>query len=486
VAKKEQQIVEENSNFETSLKVSDINPRDLKPSIVNRKVYKPVDPDDPAIIDLANDIAEKKGILEPLVVSKDGYILSGHRRCVAAILAGLKVVPCRRMNIMHTDPVFLGLLVSYNKQRIKDREELFRETLLKTNPDEAYQTLIDHREEQAEVKVSTISVGTRGKRNKITKVKFPMVERIKEVVLVERRDSWPLSARAVHYALLNKPLLRNTKKKNRYCNDSKSYEDTCNLLVRLRLSDEIPMNAIEDETRPTIVWDVHSTPQDFARCELDNLLKGYRRNLQQTQPLHFEVVAEKLTVQGIIRPVCGKYNIPYTIGRGYSSLPARNEIVKRFKRSGKERLCLLVLGDFDPEGVNIGECLLQSIREDFGVENAQAVRVGLNLEHIERFNIYNNTEAKEDSARYKSFVKRFGKKVYELEAIEPQRLQMILSETIDSVIDVEAFNTELEAEKSDATYLQAVREQIYENVLGLIDDDESTQLDTDDMDNIPF
>ena len=40
--------------------------------------------------------------------------------------------------------------------------------------------------------------------------------------------------------------------------------------------------------------------------------------------------------------------------------------------------------------------------------------------------------------------------------------------------------TELEAEKSDAAYLQAVRERIYENVLGLIDENESTQLDTDD------
>jgi len=462
-----------------------IDPRDLKPSPENSKVYKPVDSDDPAIKELARGIA-KDGVLEPLVVSADGYVISGHRRREAAILAGLETVPCRRKNIMHTDPGYLDLLVSHNNQRVKDRGEQLREVLIKTNPDEAYQKLIDYREKQAEVKVETISVSSRGQRKKITRVKFAMVERIKEVVLFERRKSWPLSARAVHYALLNKPLLRNTKKKNRYCNNLDSYKDTCDLLVRLRLSDEIPMNAIEDETRPTIVWDVHSTPQDFARCELDNLLKGYRRNLQQTQPLHIEVVAEKLTVQGIIRPVCGKYNIPYTIGRGYSSLPARYEMVERFKRSGKERLLLLVLGDLDPEGVNIGESLLQSVREDFGVKNAQAVRVGLKPEHIGRFNIHNNTEAKKKSARYKSFVKRFGKKVYELEALSPEQLQTILSETIDSVIDVEAFNTELEAEKLDATYLQAFREQIYENALELIDDDESTQLDTDDDDDVPF
>ena len=479
MANSTQQIIKETPGCETWLTVVNIKLRDLKPSPENSKVYKPVDSDDPAIKELARGIA-KDGVLEPLVVSADGYVISGHRRREAAILAGLEAVPCRRKNIMHTDPGYLYLLVSYNAQRIKDKGEQLREAMVRTDPEEAYQKLIDYREEQAEVKVETISVSSRGERKKITRVKFAIVDRIKEVILVERRKSWPLSARGVHYALLNKPLLRNTKKKSKYCNNLKSYKDTCNLLVRLRLTGAIPMESIEDETRPTTEWNVHSNPQDFAREELNDFLKGYRRNLQKTQPLHIEIVAEKLTVQGIISPVCGKYNIPYTIGRGYSSLPARYEMVERFKRSGKERLLLLVLGDLDPEGVNIGESLLQSIREDFEVKNAKAVRVGLNPEHIERFNIHNNTEAKKKSARYKSFVKRFGKKVYELEALSPEQLQTILSETIDSVIDVEAFNAELEAEKLDATYLQAVRERIYENALELIDDDESTQLDTDD------
>jgi hypothetical protein len=241
------------------------------------------------------------------------------------------------------------------------------------------------------------------------------------------------------------------------------------------------MTAIADPTRPISNWYVHNSPQDFAREELDNFLKGYRRNLQQSQPIHIEVVAEKMTVQSIIEPVCGRFNIPYMIGRGYTSLPARNEIVKRYQRSGKDRLLLLILGDFDPEGINIGESLLQSLREDFNEYNTEAVRVGLNPEHVERFNLSDNTaEAKETSARYKGFVKRFGKKVYELESITPGQLQHILSEAIDSVIDTELFNTELKAERSDAAYLQVVRERIYDNVLDLLEDYETEQLDTGD------
>jgi len=471
------------SNSETSLTIVKINPRKLKPSPENNKIYKPIDPEDPTIKELSRRIADE-GVKQPLLVSLDDYIIAGHRRREAAIMAGLKVVPCQVENIRHGDPEFLKLLVSCNTQRVKNRGEQLREAVVKSNPDEAYRQLLAFRKEKTEIKTETISVGQRGQRKQISKLKFKMVKAVLNVINANRKF-WPLSDRQIHYRLLNDPPLKNTNRLGSvYKNDRTSYGDLCNVLTRLRLTGEIPMTAIADPTRPTSSWYVHSSPQDFAREELDDLLKGYRRNLQQSQPIHIEVVAEKMTVQSIIEPVCGKFNIPYTICRGYPSLPARNEILKRFQRSGKDRLLLLILSDFDPEGINIGESLLQSLREDFNEYNTEAVRVGLNPEHVERFNLSDNTaEAKETSARYKGFVKRFGKKAYELESITPGQLQHILSEAIDSVIDVDLFNAELEAERSDAAYLQVVRERIYDNALDLLEDSEAEQLDEGDYIN---
>ena len=470
----------EEAKSETCLTIVKINPRKLKPSPENNKIYKSIDPEDPTIKELARKIAED-GVLEPIVISTDNYIISGHRRCEAAILAGLKVVPCRIEKIRHSDPKFMDRLVSYNTQRIKNQGEQLREAVVKSNPDEAYRQLLAFRKEKTEIKTETISVGQRGQRKRISKLKSKMVKAVKNVVF-EYRQHWPLSDRQIHYRLLNDPPLKNTNSPgSAYKNDPASYKNLCDLLVRLRLNGSIPMEAIADPTRPTTEWDVHSSPQEFAHSELDDFLKDYRRNLQQSQPIHLEVVAEKMTVQSIIEPVCGRFNIPYMIGRGYTSLPARNEIVKRYQRSGKDRLLLLILGDFDPEGINIGESLLQSLREDFNEYNTEAVRVGLNQEHIKQFGLSDNTaEAKETSARYKGFVKRFGKKVYELESITPGQLQHILSEAIDSVIDTELFNTELKAERSDAAYLQAVRERIYDNALDLLEDCEAEQLDAGD------
>ncbi len=61
---------------------------DIRPSPENDKLYRPVDPSDPDIVALAESIRQH-GLREPIVVTLDGWILSGHRRYVAAGLAGL-------------------------------------------------------------------------------------------------------------------------------------------------------------------------------------------------------------------------------------------------------------------------------------------------------------------------------------------------------------------------------------------------------------
>lgn len=73
-------------------------------------------------------------------------------------------------------------------------------------------------------------------------------------------------------------------------------------------------------------------------------------------------------------------------------------------------------------------------------------------------------EAKETSSNCQKFVQRFGRYVYELEAIPPEQLQEILRRTIDQVLDVDAFNAEIEAEKRDAVQLEAVRRVVCERL----------------------
>lgn len=102
---------------------------------MNADVYRPITPDDPEFRELAKSI-KKHGILEPLLISRDGFIISGHRRYTASLLAGLKAVPVQTHSISWEKDrdAFLTLLVESNSQRIKSVSELLHESIIKIDP----------------------------------------------------------------------------------------------------------------------------------------------------------------------------------------------------------------------------------------------------------------------------------------------------------------------------------------------------------------
>jgi hypothetical protein len=107
----------------------------LKPAPENDDVYQPIACDDPEILELARSI-KKHGIQEPLLISRDGFIISGHRRRIAAAIAGRELVPVRVHPVSRTEnrAEFLRLLVEMNSQRIKSTSVLLHESLIKIDP----------------------------------------------------------------------------------------------------------------------------------------------------------------------------------------------------------------------------------------------------------------------------------------------------------------------------------------------------------------
>jgi hypothetical protein len=433
---------------------------DLTPARVNEQVYRPVDPDDPEVRALADSVA-RHGLREPIVVTLDDVILSGHRRHTACRLAGLERAPCRRENIRSTDPGFLPLLVEYNRQRVKGADERLREEVVAADPEESHRLLVEHRRQRSRVDVDTIEIVGEKRRARITKAKWPLWEAVR-AVLNDRADYWPLSDRQIHYALLNNPpLIHASKPDSRYTNNERSYKALIDLLSRARLVGLIPWEAIHDPTRPVVAWTAHREPGAYIRGEVGDFLKGYYRDLMQSQPNHIEVIGEKNTIESVVRPVVMNYCIPLTIGRGYCSLPPRRDMAERFRKSGKNRLILLVLSDFDPEGEDIAHSFARSMRDDFGVWEVEPVKVALTGQQVRDMVLPPILKAKHTSSRYKGFVAEHGDDVFELESVPPDRLQAILHEAIDALIDVKAFNAEVEAEKRDAAYLDGVRRSVH-------------------------
>lgn len=435
---------------------------DLRPAPENDRLYHRADASNPEIVELAESI-KKYGIKEPLVISKDKYILSGHRRHCAAGVAGLKTVPCRIENITWSKSPnrFLTLLREHNRQRIKTLDEKLREEVVSADPDEAHHALIQHRQEKAQISGNgQIKLHSTQDRCEISPAKMPMLDAVISVLNALRRYG-PVSVRKVHYDLLNiRPLRHASKPGSRYRNDKKSCRALVDLLARARLEGYVSWDAISDETRPVTTWAVHQDSQMFMRKEINDFLKGYWRDYQQSQPNHLELLVEKNTLLPILRPVAMQYCIPITAGRGYCSLPPRHAMAERYWDSGKDTLVLFIVSDFDPDGETIAESYARSMRDDFNVD-IHAVKVALTFEQTQELDLPPALPAKETSSTYRAFEERYGSASWEVEALDPGTLQRLLRDAIDATLDTDAFNAELDAEKKDAVYLQGVRQEVH-------------------------
>ena len=441
--------------------ISDRPVDELQPAPENDDLYGVVDPANPEVIELSKSIREH-GVKEPLVVTLDGFIVSGHRRYAAAKLAELTVVPCRVENIRRADDVdrFLVLLREYNRQREKSLDVKLREEVINADPKESHRALSEYRESLSHVDVEAFDIEGRTRRSKISKAKQPFLDAVLTVINGRRRF-WPLSDRAIHYGLLNDPPLKHASKpKSRYDNTKRSYKSLVDLLTRGRLESIIPWEAIDDRTRPITTWKVHQTPRAFMRAEIDRFLKGYYRNLLQSQPHHIEIVCEKNTIEPIVRPVAAEFTIPLTSGRGYCSLPPRRAMAQRYQMSGKQKLILLLVSDFDPDGEQIAQSFARSMRDDFRIKKIHPIKVALTAEQVEEYELPPVLSAKPTSTNYDRFVDKHGETVFELEALEPDTLQEIVRDAIDSVIDTDLYNEEVDQEAEDAAFLDGARNTV--------------------------
>lgn len=410
------------------------------------------------------------GIHEPLVISEDRVLLSGHRRFAAAKYLRLASVPVRMVAVAFYEldtTERLEVLRRFNQQREKSPGERIREKLLDIEPAQAHRDLALRKAKIRAMDGASpcnVIMGNVKKRARITTLQF--LAAAKRVVQ-ENKEYWPLTVRRVHYLLLNDPPLRHDKKPgSTYANHQKSYDALTSLLTRARLTGDIPMQAIEDETRPIMLGGGFSTFEQFVAQETENFLSGYSRDLMQGQPHHVEIMLEKNALRSVVEAVAREYCIPVTTGKGFSSLPPRYDLFRRYKHSGKDKLVLLMLTDFDPDGEAIAASFARSLRDDFGIENIYPLKVALTAEDVRNNNLPSDLDAKPESSNYKKFVAEHGAKVVELDACPVKLLQSTLREKIHSVIDVGEFNNQLEMETRDAANVEAHRRIVFDAIGG--------------------
>lgn len=115
-----------------------LDPNNLKNHLLNIELYG--DKPDQEFVELVRE----NGVTEPIMVTQDNVIISGHRRNQAAKMCGLKEVPVSIVDLKD-ELAIKKLLVISNKQREKTKEVIARE----------YKILKEIEREQAEKRMKT-------------------------------------------------------------------------------------------------------------------------------------------------------------------------------------------------------------------------------------------------------------------------------------------------------------------------------------------
>ena len=105
------------------------DPKTLKPHPENERLYGTFDPDSDAATDLRESI-EACGIQEALVITTDGTIISGHKRCAIALALDLSEVPVTATDTAD-DLDVLTLLLAHNARVPKSKPQIAREVALR-------------------------------------------------------------------------------------------------------------------------------------------------------------------------------------------------------------------------------------------------------------------------------------------------------------------------------------------------------------------
>lgn len=253
-------------------------------------------------------------------------------------------------------------------------------------------------------------------------------------ILEELKEYKPLTLRQIYYQMVGKAFIRN---------NLSQYTMMSNLLKQARIDGYVNWEDMEDRGRVYHDLTGWENSDDFIESEQKYFLRGYKRDLIQTQGKYIEIWIEKDALSSIFIKVARNYTIPVVVCRGFSSISFLNNFKERLSFQGDKEAVMLYFGDFDPSGMAMLTAMETTLRDELDVSNVRFKRVALLEEDITKYKLPNNPDAlKETDSRAKKHLEVFGALAVELDALSPDVLEEKIKFAIEEEIDIEKFNEE--------------------------------------------
>lgn len=249
-----------------------------------------------------------------------------------------------------------------------------------------------------------------------------IIDSANKIIREYQMDGYSLTLRQLYYQFVARDIIENSQK---------SYNRLGDIISNARLNGDLDWAAIEDRTRSlegNVHWD---NPAEI----IDYYSRVYKIDTRIDQPNYIEVWVEKEALAGVVERICRKLDINFFACRGYVSQTTMYEASKRFisnENLGKNNI-ILHLGDHDPSGIDMTRDIRERLNDCFGAY-VKVKRIALNMEQIEEFAPPPNPVKLSDS-RCDGYMKKFGKMSWELDALDPNTLNELISSQVASYTD---------------------------------------------------
>jgi hypothetical protein len=261
----------------------------------------------------------------------------------------------------------------------------------------------------------------------------------------------PATVRAVCYRLFVAGLIPSMEKKH-----------TSRVSVQLTWAREqgiIPWESIVDETRhaeKAVSWD---DPGEFAA----EVGRQYRRDNWSHQTAHVEIWSEKGTMRGTLMPILLEYGVTFRVMHGFSSTTTAYQAAQRIQYENDtqdRRVVILYIGDWDPSGLFMSEEDLPRRLQHYGAEPTEFHRIAITADDIQDPSLPSFHAAdKRKDPRFRWFVRRYGPRCWEVDALSPVVLRDRLEAAIRREIDWVSWNRCLIAEAAEQQSLKSILAQ---------------------------
>jgi len=276
---------------------------------------------------------------------------------------------------------------------------------------------------------------------------------IKENALeeIQHYEAGVLTLRGLHYRLVARGMT----------NTLLHYKRVVAALIEARWDREVSFDTFSDHDRQMLGETRHeevflTAEIRKAKREIKLWMNVYNRNRWEHQEYYPEVFIEKKALQGVFQPICRRYGVSLGACKGYPSLTFIYDAYIRFQEAeNTHKPLILYFGDYDPSGEDIPRSIEENLSR-MGVA-VEVRRIALMKNQVVEMNLPPAPVKRGDSRS----AKWNGLGQVELDAIEPNTLQTMCKNAIESVFDYNVYNKLIKKQEEETeVYKYELKEYI--------------------------